>query len=136
MATVRTSDNVELLILSKRDFLDLDKATLNIIQENARYNAACTKEPSQRTRDDLQILQQRTAHLSHLSSLSTEVHMELCRVMRYRKVRSHHPTPLHPPSPPPPLPPPTSSRMQPHASSSPGAGRPPSASPRSTRSRC
>ena len=89
MATVRTSDNVEILILDKKSFLDLDKATLNIISENARYNAACTKEPSQRTRDDLQILQQRTAHLSHLSSLSTDVHLELCRVMRYRKVNEN-----------------------------------------------
>ena len=62
MATVRTSDHVELLILDKKSFLDLDRATLNIISENARYNAACTKEPGQRTRDDLQILQQRTAH--------------------------------------------------------------------------
>jgi len=86
MATVRTSDNVELLILDKKSFLDLDRATLHIISENARYNAACTKEPHQRTRDDLQILQQRTSHLSHLSSLSTDVHLELCRVMRYRKV--------------------------------------------------
>jgi len=87
MATVRTSaDHVELLILDKKSFLDLDRATLHIISENARYNAACTKEPHQRTRDDLQILQQRTSHLSHLSSLSSEVHLELCRVMRYRKV--------------------------------------------------
>ena len=86
MATVRTSENAELLILDKKSFLDLDRATLNIIGENARYNAACTREPSQRTRDDLQILKERTAHLSHLSSLSPEVHMELCRVMRYRKV--------------------------------------------------
>lgn len=34
----------------------------------------------------MQILQQRTAHLSHLAALSTDVHIELCRVMRYRKV--------------------------------------------------
>ena len=86
MATVRTSDNVDLLILDKKSFLDLDRATLTIISENARYNAACTKEPHQRTRDDLQILQQRTSHLSHLSSLSSDVQLELCRVMRYRKV--------------------------------------------------
>jgi len=83
---VRTSDNVELMLLDKKSFLDLDRSTLNIIAENARYNAACTKEPGQRTRDDLQILQQRTAHLSHLAALSTDVHIELCRVMRYRKV--------------------------------------------------
>ena len=89
MATVRTADSAELLILDKKSFLDLDRATLNIISENARYNAACTKEPGQRTRDDLQILRQRTAHLSHMSSLSTEVHLELCRVMRYRKVNEH-----------------------------------------------
>lgn len=86
MATVRTSDPVEVLILDKKSFLDLDRATLNIISENARYNAACTKEPNQRTRDDLQILQQRTAHLSHIAALSNDVHLELCRVMRYRKV--------------------------------------------------
>jgi CRP-like cAMP-binding protein len=89
MATVRSSENVELLILDRKSFLDLDKATLNIIAENARYNAACTKEPTQRTRDDLQILQQRTEHLSHLSSLSSDVHLELCRVMRYRKVNEN-----------------------------------------------
>lgn len=86
MATVRSSDNVELLILSKKDFLDLDRGTLHLISENARYNAACTKEPHQRTREDLQILQQRTSHLHHLSSLTSHTHLELCRVMRYRKV--------------------------------------------------
>lgn len=86
MATVRTADQTELLLLDKKSFLDLDKATLNVIAENARYNAACTKEPNMRTRDDLQILQQRTSHLSHLSALSSDVHLELCRVMRYRKV--------------------------------------------------
>ena len=72
-----------------QSFLDLDRATLNIISENARYNAACTKEPAQRTRDDLQMLQQRTAHLSHISSLSAEVQYELCRVMRYSKVNEN-----------------------------------------------
>jgi len=86
MATVRASGHVEVLVLEKRTFLDLDRSTLNLIAENARYNAACTKEPGQRGRDDLQILQQRTAHLSHLSALSSDVHIELCRVMRYRKV--------------------------------------------------
>ena len=60
--------------------------TLHLISENARYNAACTKEPHQRTREDLQILQQRTSHLHHLSSLTSDTHLELCRVMRYRKV--------------------------------------------------
>lgn len=86
MATVRTSDATEILTLDKKSFLDLDRATLNIISENARYNAACTKEPSQRTRDDLQILQSRTAHLSHISALSSEVHAEICRVMRFRQI--------------------------------------------------
>ena len=85
-SSVRTCEHCDILVLDKKSFRDLDKSTINIISENARYNAACTKEPSQRTRDDLQILQQRTAHLSHLSKLSFEVHMELCRVMRYRKV--------------------------------------------------
>ena len=47
---MRTSDHVDVLILAKKDFLDLDRATLNIISENARYNAACTKEPHQRSR--------------------------------------------------------------------------------------
>lgn len=89
MATVRSSEHVELLILDKKSFLDFDRSTLNIISENARYNAACTKEPVQRTRGDLQILQQRTSHLSHLSSLSTDVHLELCRVMRYRKINEN-----------------------------------------------
>ena len=86
MATVRTTDHAEILMLDKKSFLDLDRATLNIISENARYNAACTKEPNQRTRTDLQILQERTAHLAMISALSADVHLELCRVMRYRKV--------------------------------------------------
>jgi len=89
MATVRTADNVEILTLDKKSFLQLDPATLNIISENARYNAACTKEPGQRERADLHILQQRTAHLSELSSLSSEVHLELCRVMRYRQINGN-----------------------------------------------
>lgn len=86
MATVRTADHVELLMLDKKSFLDLDKTTLNIISENARYNAACTKEPEQRGNDDLHILQSRTSHMTFLSALSSDVHRELCRVMRYRKV--------------------------------------------------
>ena len=67
----------QVLTLDKKSFLDLDRSTLSVISENARYNAACTKDPGQRQRDDLQILQQRTAHLSHLASLPTEVHWEL-----------------------------------------------------------
>jgi len=89
LATVRTSETVEVLILDKSSFLDLDRSTLNIIAENARYNAACTKEPSKRTREDLQILQTRTAHLSHLAALPTDIHLELCRVMRYQKISEH-----------------------------------------------
>ena len=34
MATVRSSDNVELLILSKKDFLDLDRGTLHLISDD------------------------------------------------------------------------------------------------------
>jgi len=86
MATVRASGQVEVLVLDKSTFLDLDRSTLNVIAENARYNTACTKEPGERSREDLQILQQRTAHLSFLAALSSDVHIELCRVMRYRKV--------------------------------------------------
>ena len=70
---MRTATDVELLILTKRTFFELDRATLNIISENARYNAACTKAPGQRTRSDLQILQQRTAHLGAMSSFSSDI---------------------------------------------------------------
>ena len=87
MATVRTGEHCEILMLDKKSFLDLDSATINIISENARYNAACTKEPGQRTRDDLQTLQQRTDNMSHLASLPPDVHLELCRVMRYRNIK-------------------------------------------------
>ena len=89
MASVKTVSECDVLTLDKKSFRDLDKATISIISENARYNAACTKEPATRTRDDLTILQQRTAHLSHLASLSNEVHLELCKVMRYRNVKAN-----------------------------------------------
>ena len=64
MATCRTSENAEVLILGKKAFWDLDRSTINMISENARYNAACTKgKPAHQV--DLQILQQHAAHLSH-----------------------------------------------------------------------
>ena len=86
MATVRASEHVDLLVLSKQSFYNLDKATLTIIYENARYNAACAKKASDRTREDLRVLQHRTSVLTHFSTLDEEVHLELCRVMTYRKV--------------------------------------------------
>jgi len=85
-ATVRTLEHAEVLLLDKKSFLDLDQSTLQIIKENAQYNSACTKQPSDRSKADIDILQQRTAHLTHLARMQPEVHRELCRVMKYRKV--------------------------------------------------
>ena len=64
--------------------------TLQMIEENASYNAACTKLPTARSRADVDLLQKRTAHLRQLVKLPTEVHRELCRVMVYRKVNEGH----------------------------------------------
>ena len=89
MSTVRTVEPTEILKLDKKTFLDLDQATLNIIAENARYNAACTKEPSERTSEDLGILRQRIGTLPNISQLSQEVQLELCRVMSYRSVNEN-----------------------------------------------
>jgi len=87
MATVRASDTVDLLVIDKKAFLDLDKATLNIIREQARYNAACAKTPAERTKEDLRTLQQRTSVLNYFANLGEDTHLELCRVMNYRKLQ-------------------------------------------------
>ncbi|KAL1499877.1 hypothetical protein AB1Y20_012560 [Prymnesium parvum] len=101
LATVRTRDHCELLFLDKKTFLDLDKHTLRIISDNARYNAACTKEPEQRSEGDIEILRERTANLTRLMSLPSIVKDELCRVMFYQKLtermfvaRKHEPVHL------------------------------------------
>lgn len=86
MATVRASEHVDLLVLDKQSFLQLDKATLTNIYEDARYSAACAKKASDRTREDLRVLQQQTAALTLFSNLEEALHLELCRVMKYRKV--------------------------------------------------
>ena len=49
MATVRTAEPSVLLILDKKSFRELDSETLALISENAKYNKACTREPSART---------------------------------------------------------------------------------------
>ena len=60
-------------------------------EEHARYNAACAKEPSARTKADIDLLQQRTAHLRRLGSEMDPInHRELCRVMRHRRVEAKH----------------------------------------------
>ena len=89
ISTVRTSEPTEILKLDRATFLNLDQATLNIISENARYNAACTKEPSERTHEDLQMLRQRLSTFQNLSNLSQEVQLELCKVMYYRSVNEN-----------------------------------------------
>ena len=86
MATVRTAEPSVLLILDKKSFRELDSETLALISENAKYNKACTREPSARTADDLRILQARTQLLS--VRFGHEAHLHLCGVMRFRKVRS------------------------------------------------
>ena len=91
-ATVRASGRpgrdapIDVLVLSKDSFLELDEATLNDIRETAQYNSACSMEPIRRTEADLDLLQRRTAHLDYCKQLPAIAHRELCRVMRYRKI--------------------------------------------------
>ena len=88
-ATVRPAagcDSVEVLLLDKKSFLDLDPSTLSIIGEEARYRTACTKNPDERTHADMEMLMKRTAHLHSLASREERVHYELCRHMVYRKL--------------------------------------------------
>ena len=77
---------VELLILDKRSFLDLDPSTLQTISDEARYRTACTRTPEMRDQRDLAVLMSRTAHLTALSGRSAQVHYELCRSMVYREL--------------------------------------------------
>ena len=81
-----TQATVEVLKLSKRAFLSLSEHTLHSIRETAKYNSACTKEPHQRTEEDLERLVQRTAHLEYCRQLPLVAHRELCRFMRYQRV--------------------------------------------------
>jgi CRP-like cAMP-binding protein len=85
-ATVRADTPCVVLELDKTSFRELDKETLTLIAEDARYSAACTRPPTQRTPNDLRTLQQRTQSLAR--RFSHDAHLELCRVMRYRKCAS------------------------------------------------
>ena len=85
-ATVRSFGVVELLILDKTSFLDLDPSTLSVICEEARYRTACSKKPRERDPSDVAVLMARTQHLRALAGRSPQVHYELCRAMVYRKV--------------------------------------------------
>jgi len=86
-ATVRAgSEGAELLVLDTTSFNDLDPDTISIIGEAARYRAACTKNPDERTNDDLMVLMNRTAHLHLLAGRGERVHYELCRNMVYTQL--------------------------------------------------
>ena len=85
-ATVCARSDVEVLILDKKSFLDLDPSTLTTISAEAKYRIACSKHPGERTHADVSVLMARTAHLRTLSGRSPRVHYELCRQMVYRKV--------------------------------------------------
>ena len=65
-------------------FYELDGHTLKQIIDNADYKAACTKTSALRTPEDCRVLQTRTPALS--IQFGEAAHLELCRVMRYRKV--------------------------------------------------
>ena len=77
---------VEVLVLQKKDFLDLDRETLDDIKEIAQWNSACSKEADRRTEEDLDLLQRCTAELDYCKQLPLYTHRELCRLMKYRKV--------------------------------------------------
>ena len=68
------------------DLTVANRGTLQYIKDNSAYNAACARPASERTREDIMILQKRTAHLQLLAELPPQVHYELCRAMKYRKV--------------------------------------------------
>jgi CRP-like cAMP-binding protein len=74
-ATVKalSTDHVELLVLDRTSFHDLEPSTLHIIREVARYNSACTKAPGERTPDDVAVLMDRTSHLKSLASMHSSV---------------------------------------------------------------
>jgi CRP-like cAMP-binding protein len=84
MATVRTAEPSTLLILDKKSFRELDRKTLHLIADTARYNTACTRDPGKRTAADLMVLQSRTSSLSQ--RFQHAAHLELCKVMVYRKM--------------------------------------------------
>lgn len=86
MATVRAAEPVEALVLDKNAFFNFDVSTLHIIRDQARFNAAVSRGPDERTEDDLLVLQQRTAMVTHFAGIDVSVHRELCRVAKYRKV--------------------------------------------------
>ena len=79
---------VEVLELSKEKFLELDPSSLQALRLTAQYHRARTKDSRLRTDDDLDLLQQRTAHLEYCKALPSHVHRELCRVMHYREKKA------------------------------------------------
>ena len=68
--------SVEVLELSKEKFLELDPSTLQTLRLTAQYHRARTKDSRLRTDDDLDLLQQRTAHLEYCKALPSHVHRE------------------------------------------------------------
>jgi CRP-like cAMP-binding protein len=88
-ATVRATEPVELLTLSKQDlFTAVDGVALGKIIDAAAYKAACGKEASKRTDDDVRILKRRTSFLSE--RFPPSVHTQLCRLLRFSQVGRGH----------------------------------------------
>ena len=79
---------IEVLELLKEKFLELDASTLQTLRLTAQYRIARTKDARLRTDDDLDLLQQRTAHLEYCKALPSHVHRELCRVMQFREEKA------------------------------------------------
>jgi len=90
-ATVRAAEHTDVLILDKKSFLDFDRQTLNIIQQNALFASALTKQPHERGQSDLDVMQERTATIKYMqdAQLSPETHRELCRVCTYHRLKSN-----------------------------------------------
>ena len=85
-ATVRaSSDQVELFVLSKKDFFtNVDSLTLAKIIDQAAIKAACAKEPDERTNDDIRDLMRHTTFLS--KRFPEPVHRALCKAFHFQKV--------------------------------------------------
>lgn len=62
-ATVRAVTHVEIMALSKESVHELNRETLQLIQEKAFFYTACSRVPALRTREEVLAIQQRTAHV-------------------------------------------------------------------------
>lgn len=80
------SHGAEVLLLTKRDFLSLDEATLQNIRLNSSFTAACSMKPEHRETTHIDALVEKTQSLDFFKRMDDGAHRDLCKRLLYLKV--------------------------------------------------